>query len=322
MLPNENLRGRKLRWRKGFQSFSSSNWSYGSTLYQPDQVDFPVEKSPFYFTKFKNKITTQPFTPSPGQSGTNIPAITEVDWTETFPSFDPESFTKTEKTNFYKGGESNAHQKMKDYIQSGGALHYSDTRNLFRGDDFSSLLGPWLANGALSPRTFLSELIAQKEKHPEKSENIHPLIEQLIWRDNFRFLFLRYGQKFFPKKGLLKSEHGMYNDREAFEQWRSGKTGQRIIDAFMHELKATGFMSNRGRMLVIFYLSKEMKVNWQWGDAWFESTLLDYDVCSNYGNWAYQSGRGTDSRVNRKFNLLTQAKKYDPDGAYVKQWKE
>jgi deoxyribodipyrimidine photo-lyase len=88
----------------------------------------------------------------------------------------------------------------------------------------------------------------------------------------------------------------------------------------MQELKETGFMSNRGRMLVSFYLAKEMKVNWQWGAAWFESMLLDYDVCSNYGNWAYQSGRGTDSRVNRRFNLKNQTKKFDPDESYIRKW--
>ncbi len=113
----------------------------------------------------------------------------------------------------------------------------------------------------------------------------------------------------------------MYNDYEAFEMWKTGKTGQPIIDALMHELNETGFMSNRGRMLVSFYLAKELRVNWQWGAAWFESMLIDYDVYSNYGNWAYQSGRGTDSRVNRKFNLETQTKKFDPRGSFIQKWK-
>lgn len=79
-------------------------------------------------------------------------------------------------------------------------------------------------------------------------------------------------------------------------------------------------MSNRGRMLVAYYLSKALQVNWQWGAAWFENRLADYDVYNNYGNWAYQSGRGTDSRVNRRFNLQTQAKRFDPDGNFVRRW--
>ena len=112
----------------------------------------------------------------------------------------------------------------------------------------------------------------------------------------------------------------MYNDHQAFQLWLEGKTGEPIIDALMRQLKNTGFISNRGRMLVAFYLAKEMKVNWQWGAAWFESMLVDYDVCSNYGNWGYQSGRGTDSRVNRRFNLKKQTEKFDPEGRLRERW--
>jgi deoxyribodipyrimidine photo-lyase len=159
-----------------------------------------------------------------------------------------------------------------------------------------------------------------KQAHPDQGESVQTLMEQLIWRDNFRYLFLRYGSKFFTTKGLRKSPPGMFDDREAFLRWKDGKTGQPLIDSLMRQLAITGFMSNRGRMLVSFFLAKEMKVNWQWGASWFESALLDYDVCSNYGNWAYQSGRGTDSRVNRRFNLEKQAAKFDPDGHFVEKW--
>jgi deoxyribodipyrimidine photo-lyase len=131
---------------------------------------------------------------------------------------------------------------------------------------------------------------------------------------------MRYGDKLFWLKGLRVSEPTMYNDVETFNIWREGRTGQLLVDALMRELKATGFMSNRGRMLVSFYLSKELKVNWQWGAAWFEYLLVDFDVYSNYGNWAYQSGRGTDSRVNRRFNLKKQAEKFDPSGTFVSRW--
>ncbi|WP_291859436.1 FAD-binding domain-containing protein [Marinilabilia sp.] len=219
-----------------------------------------------------------------------------------------------------EGGETIAIERMKEYINSGGAAHYSQTRNQFDGQNFSSQLGSWLANGSLSPRLLFEQLQKAQKTDPGNSQSFDTIKEQLIWRDNFRFLFLRYGDKFFTTKGLRRTPHGMYNDLEAFEMWRKGKTGQPIIDALMHQLRATGFMSNRGRMLVSFYLAKELKVNWQWGAAWFESKLLDYDVYNNYGNWAYQSGRGTDSRVNRKFNLATQTKKFDPKGAFIQKW--
>jgi deoxyribodipyrimidine photo-lyase len=295
---------------------------YGSMLYQPDEVDFPPEKSPFYYTKFKNKVLSQPFIPQPISTHSQKKIIRpekEIDL-ENFDIFNLEVWMNNSKSSIFKGGEYEGVKRMDEYLNSGGAEQYAQTRNLFKGENFSSQLGPWLANGSLSPRVLYKKLKKKESQHPEASESINTIVEQLIWRDNFRFLFLRYGRKFFFIKGLRKTPHGMFNDFEAFEMWRKGKTGQPIIDALMHELEATGFMSNRGRMLVSFYLAKELKVNWQWGAAWFESMLLDYDVYSNYGNWAYQSGRGTDSRVNRKFNLETQTKKFDPKGEFIQKW--
>jgi deoxyribodipyrimidine photo-lyase len=296
---------------------------WGSMLYQPDQVDFPVEKSPFYYTKFKNKVLNQPFIPLPHDTPeeSELRRLSKMSLPSGLTELDLNEWMKPDKTGVFKGGESSALERMREYIKSGGAAHYADTRNQFEGINFSSFLAPWLANGALSPRLLYEHLHKEKEKHPEYSESFNTLTEQLIWRDNFRFLILRYGNKFFATNGLRKPPHAMYNDHEAFEMWKTGKTGHPIIDALMHELTKTGFMSNRGRMLVSFYLAKELKVNWQWGAAWFESLLIDYDVYSNYGNWAYQSGRGTDSRVNRKFNLETQTKKFDPHGSFIQKWK-
>ncbi len=291
------------------------NLYQGSMLYPPAQVNFDSKKSPFYFTKFKNKILEQPFVPIPANSPENIPAPDKVSLSSSLSQLN--KFPGDNVSIPFKGGETEGLKAMEDYIKAKGPLHYDETRNHFQGDYFSSQLGSWLANGSLSPVLLYDKLNRLKEKYPEKESHIQSLIEQLIWRDNFRFLFIRYGHKFFTEKGLRKTQLDMYNDHEAFELWRNGNTGQPLIDALMHGLMETGFMSNRGRMLVSFYLSKEMKVNWQWGAAWFESALIDYDVYSNYGNWAYQSGRGTDSRVNRRFNISTQAKKLDSNGAYV-----
>ncbi|MFO7999845.1 MAG: DASH family cryptochrome [Marinilabilia sp.] len=297
--------------------------TWGSMLYPPDQVDFPTEKAPYYFTKFKNKVAGQPLNPGPvTMISDKIPAPEHPKIPHELLTFNPVEWDLSSFPHNFKGGENEGINALNQYIESGGPLHYAETRDLFRGANASSKLGPWLANGSLSPGVVFSKLEQCQIEHPEKAENIRPLMEQLIWRDYFRFLFLRYGKKLFTTKGLRKTEHGMYNDEEAFFQWQTGRTGQPLIDALMRELRKTGFMSNRGRMLTSFYLSKEMKVNWQWGAAWFESSLLDYDVCSNYGNWAYQSGRGTDSRVNRRFNLKKQAEKFDPDGDYIRKWLE
>jgi deoxyribodipyrimidine photo-lyase len=88
----------------------------------------------------------------------------------------------------------------------------------------------------------------------------------------------------------------------------------------MVELKQTGFLSNRGRQVVASYLIHDLQCDWRWGARWFESQLVDYDVCSNWGNWMYLAGVGNDPRKNRYFNIRKQTKKYDPQGVYVQTW--
>ncbi|MEL6926177.1 MAG: FAD-binding domain-containing protein, partial [Bacteroidota bacterium] len=98
------------------------------------------------------------------------------------------------------------------------------------------------------------------------------------------------------------------------------RTGVPLIDANMRELNCTGFMSNRGRQNVASFLVHDLSVNWQMGAEYFESLLVDYDPCSNWGNWNYVAGVGSDPRENRYFNILSQARRYDPQGDYVKHW--
>jgi deoxyribodipyrimidine photo-lyase len=88
----------------------------------------------------------------------------------------------------------------------------------------------------------------------------------------------------------------------------------------MKELNSTGFMSNRGRQVVASFLAKDLKINWLLGAEYFESVLIDYDVCSNYGNWNYVAGVGSDPREDRSFNIQTQSSKYDQNGQFVKHW--
>jgi deoxyribodipyrimidine photo-lyase len=88
----------------------------------------------------------------------------------------------------------------------------------------------------------------------------------------------------------------------------------------MRELNATGWMSNRGRQNAASFLVKDLKVNWQMGAEYFESLLIDYDPCSNWGNWNYVAGVGSDPREDRYFNILTQARNYDPKGTFVRLW--
>ncbi|HEY9881908.1 MAG TPA: FAD-binding domain-containing protein, partial [Leptolyngbyaceae cyanobacterium] len=128
------------------------------------------------------------------------------------------------------------------------------------------------------------------------------------------------GNRIFYPSGLQGLPIKWKQDWERFDVWRRGETGFPLVDANMRELAATGFMSNRGRQNVASFLTKNLGIDWRMGAEWFESLLIDHDVCSNYGNWNYTAGVGNDARGFRYFNILKQAKDYDPNGDYVKHW--
>ena len=236
--------------------------------------------------------------------------------------FGHEPFTEAELAALpFKGGETAALARLKYYLWDTDLIqNYKESRNGLLGGDYSSKLSSWLANGCLSPKTVYAEL-RRYERERKSNESTYWLFFELLWRDYFRLMGKKHGSKLFQKGGLLGEEiPDLHNDMRLFEIWAKGKTGVPFIDANMRELAATGFMSNRGRQNVASFLVKDLKVNWQIGAEWFESLLVDYDVCSNYGNWNYIAGVGNDPRENRYFNILTQALRYDEQGDYVKHW--
>ena len=141
----------------------------------------------------------------------------------------------------------------------------------------------------------------------------------MLWRDFFQFQFLKHGAEFFTPTGIRGVEKQWSHDHKAFRRWADGRTGVPFVDANMRELNRTGYMSNRGRQNVASFLADALGVDWRWGAAYFEERLVDYDVASNWGNWAYQAGVGNDSRDNY-FNVLSQAEYYDSNAEYVTTW--
>ena len=178
----------------------------------------------------------------------------------------------------------------------------------------------YLSTGSLSPKKIYQEL---KKYENERGENksTYWLFFELLWRDYFRLVGKKFGNAIFNAGGLLgKADKTWRIDENVFKLWSEAKTGVPFIDANMRELNSTGFMSNRGRQNVASFLVKDLKINWLMGAEWFESQLIDYDPCSNYCNWMYIAGVGSDPRENRYFNILNQAFRYDPSGEYIKLW--
>jgi deoxyribodipyrimidine photo-lyase len=159
------------------------------------------------------------------------------------------------------------------------------------------------------------------ESERKKNKSTYWMVFEILWRDFFRLMAKKYGNKIFQEGGTKQATRFDWNENKStFDLWANGKTGIPFIDANMKELNSTGFMSNRGRQNVASFLVKDLEINWQMGAEYFESLLIDYDPASNYGNWNYIAGVGSDPREDRYFNILSQAQRYDPLGEYVKLW--
>jgi deoxyribodipyrimidine photo-lyase len=217
-----------------------------------------------------------------------------------------------------KGGEEPALGRLRSYFWEKDLLIvYKETRNGLLGMDYSSKFSPWLALGCISPRTIYEE-VKKYERERKKNESTYWMIFELVWRDYFRFIAKKHGDKIFHVAGIRNQADSWRRDMAQFERWTEGLTGVPFVDANMRELKQTGFMSNRGRQIVASYLVNDLGIDWTWGASYFESQLIDYDPCSNWGNWMYVGGVGNDPRENRYFNILRQAKNYDRNGEYVR----
>ncbi|MFA5752499.1 MAG: deoxyribodipyrimidine photo-lyase [Bacteroidales bacterium] len=146
-------------------------------------------------------------------------------------------------------------------------------------------------------------------------------LSELIWREFFMQILYHFpnvvGANFRKKYDTL----AWINDPQDFEKWKQGTTGFPLVDAGMRELNATGYMHNRVRMIVAGFLCKDLLIDWRWGEAYFATKLLDYELSSNNGNWQWAAGTGCDAvPYFRIFNPAEQLRKYDPRGHYVRKW--
>jgi deoxyribodipyrimidine photo-lyase len=197
-------------------------------------------------------------------------------------------------------------KSYKDVIED-----YSAKRD-FPGVSGTSHIGLHLRFGTVSIR----ELVHTANDFHERT-----WLNELIWRE-FYMMILDH----FPKTmdHAFRPEYDRIqwvNNEEQFNAWCSGETGFPLVDAGMRELNATGYMHNRVRMVVASFLSKDLLIDWRWGERYFARKLLDYEMASNVGGWQWAAGSGTDAAPYfRIFNPDSQLKKFDPDFIYIKKW--
>jgi len=300
----------------------SGKGAFGAPLLHREDLPFPIHELPGVFTQFRREVEKAWIVRAPKAAPTHIdtPPISEPG---ELPSPDELGFPQTEpdprRVVALQGGEAAGLERLQAFVFSSEALgHYKQTRNGLLKLDDSSKLSAWLALGCLSPRRVHAE-VQRFEQERYANESTYWLIFELLWRDYFKFLSLREGSRLFKASGVGHRNIPWTREPRLFEAWTKGETGFPFVDAFMKELFATGFMSNRGRQNVASFLAKSLGVDWRMGAAWFEAHLVDYDPASNWGNWQYAAGVGTDPR-DRVFNVMKQGRDYDPDGAFMKKW--
>ena len=312
-----------------------------STLLDPADLPFKPEALPDVFTQFRKLIEGNDVQAvAPLTAPQSLPALPHnyheftAKWAFNSNTADSDLHEKADieapasqldlRSSFpyflpaFAGGSTAACAHVESYLKRKLPHSYKQTRNQLSGLDYSTKFSPWLACGAISARQILS-LLKEFEAEHGANDGSYWIWFELLWRDYFRLLHLKYGRQLYFSKGLSDLPTSSH-DAEKFEDWCLARTGVAFIDAAMTELAATGYLSNRMRQVVASYLIYELACDWRAGAAWFEAQLLDYDVYSNQGNWLYIAGRGTDPRNGRRFNIQKQVNDHDRDGAYRRLW--
>uniref|UniRef100_UPI00286C4D39 DASH family cryptochrome n=1 Tax=Chamaesiphon sp. OTE_20_metabat_361 TaxID=2964689 RepID=UPI00286C4D39 len=309
-------------------SLKASNVNYrafwGLTLYHLQDLPFSLPNLPELFTKFRKDVERDSPVRSCLPTPKTLPALPADLALQQLPSLSDLGLDAPEVDSrgvlAYRGGETAGRARLDEYIWQNDRLRiYKETRNGMLGADYSSKFSAWLALGCISPR-YIVEQIRKYEDERIENDSTYWLIFELLWRDYFRFICAKHGVSMFKLTGLQGVDLTWKQDWERFDLWREGKTGYPLVDANMREIAATGYMSNRGRQNVASFLTKNLGIDWRMGAEWFESLLIDYDVCSNWGNWNYTAGVGNDARGFRFFNITKQSNDYDREGKYVKHW--
>lgn len=213
-----------------------------------------------------------------------------------------------------KAGEKAARRRLDSFVEDD--LNQYDALRDQPGEDRTSRMSAYLKFGCIHPRQILDRL------HGGSGQRRYKL--ELCWREFYADVLFHQPQSLHTslrkEMSSMKVDEGKSAD-ETFKAWSQGQTGYPIVDAGMRQLLAEGFMHNRVRMIVASFLIKDLHIDWQRGARWFMEHLVDGDIASNTHNWQWVAGTGTDpAPYFRIFNPVTQSKKFDPDGVYIRRW--
>lgn len=224
-----------------------------------------------------------------------------------------EGFVGLTRADLYPAGEEAALERLSAFM-SERVGDYASGRD-FPGQPGTSILSPYLAAGVVSPR----QCLAAARTH--RGEGRKVWVSELIWREFYRHLLIGFPDLSKGKNFRRKYDALPWDENEAaFEAWCEGRTGYPIVDAGMRQLRDTGWMHNRVRMIVAMFLTKHLLIDWRRGERFFMQHLVDGDLAANNGGWQWSASTGTDAQPYfRVFNPWLQSKRYDPEGDYIRE---
>jgi deoxyribodipyrimidine photo-lyase len=291
----------------------------GSLLFEPWEIATGRNEPFKVFTPFwrtcRSRLTAAPQPPPVFRLRAHLPAGEKLeDW-----ALSPERPNWAQGWNkIWRPGECGAFTQLDLFLET-GLKSYGSLRD--RPDrDHVSRLSPHLHFGEISPRTIWAKL-ARAADHAALKTDAEKFRSELGWREFAHHLLFHYPD--LPEQNFKPAFDAFpwRDNNDHLRAWQRGRTGYPLVDAGMRELWQTGFMHNRIRMVTASFLIKHLRIDWRRGAAWFWDTLVDANLANNTAGWQWVAGSGADaSPYFRIFNPVTQGRKFDPDGAYVRRW--
>lgn len=221
----------------------------------------------------------------------------------------------------WPAGETFAQRRLASFVED-DLEQYHQRRDL-PAEPGTSQLSPYLAAGVISIRQCLHAALCYNQGELDSgASGATTWINELLWREFYKHILVGYPRvsmhrAFRPETEALPWRRAPYE----LEAWQQGRTGFPIIDAAMRQLRETGWMHNRLRMITAMFLSKNLLIDWREGERWFMRHLIDGDLAANNGGWQWSASTGTDSvPYFRLFNPISQSQRFDPDGQFLRRW--
>jgi deoxyribodipyrimidine photo-lyase len=277
-------------------------------LIEPEQV-LTKQGAPFQvYTPFSKQVLRELHVGRPLKLKASV--LAPLDATYKLPTLPTDGLSAVRQ----KGGSSAAESQWKSFKKRIASYH--ESRNALADEGGTSRLSAHLNFGTISVHRIVRDI-----EKLEDSDGKRSFLNELIWRD-----FNYYIAHHFPhvlhapiRRGLEQIKWS--NNVRHLEAWKEGRTGFPVVDAAMRQLRQTGWMHNRARMIVASFLVKDLHINWQEGEAYFMEWLTDGDQVQNNAGWQWSASTGVDAQPYfRIFNPASQGKRFDPDGEYVKRY--